>query len=82
MPVSVSVTVSAGCACTHNALLVSRRRRIRIHVRAPSPIGFRSSGDWDSVRNQQIHFMKNVAIIGGLLGLLAHGSGRIAFDRK
>jgi len=34
------------------------------------------------VRNQQIHFMKNVAIIGGLLGLLAHGSGRIAFDRK
>jgi putative oxidoreductase len=36
----------------------------------------------DQALNQQIHFMKNVAIIGGLLGVLAHGSGRLALDRK
>ena len=36
----------------------------------------------DQALNQQIHFMKNIAIIGGLLGVLAHGSGRFAFDRR
>jgi putative oxidoreductase len=35
----------------------------------------------DQVLNQQIHFMKNIAIIGGLLGVLAHGSGRLALGR-
>ncbi len=35
----------------------------------------------DQVLNQQIHFMKNVAIIGGLLGVFAHGSGRLGLDR-
>lgn len=35
----------------------------------------------DQVLNQQIHFMKNVAILGGLLGVVAHGSGRIGLDR-
>jgi len=34
----------------------------------------------DQVMNQQIHFLKNVAIIGGLLSVFAHGSGRYAVD--
>ncbi len=35
----------------------------------------------DQVMNAQIHFMKNLAILGGLLTVVAHGSGRIALDR-
>jgi len=35
----------------------------------------------DQVLNQQIHFMKNLAMLGGLLGILAHGPGRIALER-
>ena len=36
----------------------------------------------DQALNQQIHFMKNIAIIGGLLVVVAHGSGRYALGRK
>ena len=36
----------------------------------------------DQVQNQQIHFMKNLAILGGLLYVFAHGSGRYAIDRS
>ena len=36
----------------------------------------------DQALNQQIHFMKNVAIIGGLLSIAAHGPGRLALGRK
>ncbi|MGB7542220.1 MAG: DoxX family protein [Burkholderiales bacterium] len=36
----------------------------------------------DQALNQQIHFMKNVAIVGGLLAVFAHGSGRYALDRS
>lgn len=35
----------------------------------------------DQVLNQQIHFMKNLAIVGGLLSVFAHGPGRLALDR-
>jgi len=35
----------------------------------------------DQVMNQQIHFMSNLAIAGGLLLLFAHGSGRYALDK-
>jgi len=35
----------------------------------------------DQVLNQQIHFMKNLAILGGLLGVIAHGSGRLGLER-
>lgn len=35
----------------------------------------------DQVLNQQIHFMKNLAIIGGLLVVFARGSGRYAIER-
>ena len=35
----------------------------------------------DQVMNAQIHFMKNLAILGGLLTVVAHGSGRVALDR-
>lgn len=35
----------------------------------------------DQVMNQQIHFMKNLAILGGLLTVFANGSGRVALDR-
>jgi putative oxidoreductase len=35
----------------------------------------------DQVMNQQIHFMKNLAILGGLLSVVAHGSGRYALER-
>ena len=31
--------------------------------------------------DQQVHFMKNLAIFGGLLYVFAFGSGRIAVDR-
>lgn len=34
------------------------------------------------VRVQQIGFLKNVAITGGLLMILAYGSGGIALDRR
>jgi putative oxidoreductase len=34
----------------------------------------------DQVMNQQIHFMKNLSIVGGLLLVLAHGCGRYALD--
>lgn len=34
----------------------------------------------DQVLNQQIHFMKNLAILGGLLSVFAHGSGRYALE--
>lgn len=36
----------------------------------------------DQVQNQQIHFMKNLAIVGGLLCVFAHGSGRYSLDRS
>jgi putative oxidoreductase len=35
----------------------------------------------DQVQNQQIHFMKNLAIIGGLLVVFARGSGRYGVER-
>lgn len=36
----------------------------------------------DQALNAQIHFMKNVAIIGGLLGVVAHGAGRYVLSRE
>lgn len=36
----------------------------------------------DQAFNAQIHFMKNLAIMGGLLGIFAHGSGPLALDRR
>jgi putative oxidoreductase len=36
----------------------------------------------DQALNAQIHFMKNLAIVGGLLGIFAHGSGPLALDRR
>jgi len=35
----------------------------------------------DQIMNQQIHFMKNLAILGGLLSVFAHGPGRYTLDR-
>jgi len=35
----------------------------------------------DQVMNQQIHFVKNFALVGGLLAVIAHGAGRFALDR-
>lgn len=35
----------------------------------------------EQVLMQQINFMKNVGIIGGLLAVFAHGAGRYAIDR-
>jgi len=32
--------------------------------------------------NQLNHFLKNLAVIGGLLLVAAHGPGRLAFDRR
>jgi len=32
--------------------------------------------------NQLNHFLKNLAILGGLVLLAAHGPGRLAFDRR
>lgn len=36
----------------------------------------------DQVLNQQIHFVKNLAIVGGLLSVIAHGPGRLAIERR
>jgi putative oxidoreductase len=36
----------------------------------------------DQVMNQQIHFLKNLAIVGGLMSVFAHGSGGYALDRR
>jgi putative oxidoreductase len=36
----------------------------------------------DQALNQTIHFMKNVAIMGGLLQVFAFGAGRYAVDRR
>ena len=36
----------------------------------------------DQVMNEQIHFMSNLAIAGGLLLVFAHGSGRYALDKS
>jgi putative oxidoreductase len=36
----------------------------------------------DQALNQQIHFMKNVAIIGGLLLVFAHGPARFSIERS
>ena len=33
-------------------------------------------------QNQMIHFMKNLAILGGLLMAVAHGTGRYSLDRQ
>ena len=35
----------------------------------------------DQMLDQQIHFMKNVAITGGLLFVFAHGSARFSIER-
>jgi putative oxidoreductase len=35
----------------------------------------------DQALNQQIHFVKNLAIVGGLLSVIAHGAGRFAIER-
>ena len=35
----------------------------------------------DQVLNQQIHFMKNLAVVGGLLSVIAHGAGRLSLER-
>jgi putative oxidoreductase len=36
----------------------------------------------EQAMGQQINFMKNIAISGGLLALFAHGSGRYAIERS
>jgi putative oxidoreductase len=35
----------------------------------------------DQALNQQIHFVKNFALVGGLLAVIAHGAGRFGLDR-
>lgn len=35
----------------------------------------------DQAQNQMIHFMKNIAIMGGLLFVVIHGGGAFSLDR-
>lgn len=35
----------------------------------------------DQAQNQMIHFMKNIAIMGGLLFVVIHGGGPLSLDR-
>jgi putative oxidoreductase len=34
------------------------------------------------IREQMVHFMKNVCMAGGFLQIVAFGAGRLSFDRK
>ncbi|MFZ2540671.1 MAG: DoxX family protein [Gallionella sp.] len=36
----------------------------------------------DQAQNQMIHFMKNMAIVGGLLFVVIHGAGALSMDRN
>jgi putative oxidoreductase len=36
----------------------------------------------DQARNQMIHFLKNIAMIGGMLYVITYGSGPMAFDSR
>ena len=36
----------------------------------------------DQAQNQMIHFMKNMAIMGGILFVIVHGAGALSLDRK
>ena len=36
----------------------------------------------DQAQNQMIHFMKNLAIMGGLLYVVVHGSGPLSVERN
>lgn len=36
----------------------------------------------DQAQNQMIHFMKNIAIMGGLLFVMVHGGGAFSLDRS
>jgi putative oxidoreductase len=40
------------------------------------------AGDPAQYANQLNHFLKNLAVIGGLLLLAVHGPGRVALDRR
>jgi putative oxidoreductase len=64
-------------------LVVGYRTRLVAIVMAlftvAAALGFHSlSGD----QNQFIHFMKNIAMAGGLLQVAAYGAGRLSFDAK
>jgi putative oxidoreductase len=36
----------------------------------------------DQAQNQMIHFMKNLAIMGGMIFVMVHGAGALSLDRK
>ena len=65
------------------ALVVGYRTRLVATVLAlfciATAVGFHAAfGD----QNQFIHFFKNIAIVGGLLQVIAFGSGRLSLDRN
>lgn len=36
----------------------------------------------DQAQNQMIHFMKNMAIMGGILFVMVHGAGALSLDKE
>ncbi len=36
----------------------------------------------DQAQNQMIHFMKNLAIMGGILFVMVHGAGALSLDKE
>ena len=36
----------------------------------------------DQAQNQMIHFMKNLAIMGGMIFVMVHGAGALSLDKK
>ena len=36
----------------------------------------------DQAQNQMIHFMKNLAIMGGMLFVMVHGAGALSLDKE
>ena len=75
----------AGCR-RHAAGRLEARWAAVVLVLFTLPAAFIFHAYWsvpaDQVLNVPIHYMKNLAIVGGLLGLFAHGSGPLALDRR
>lgn len=83
LPVAIAAEVAGGLA-----LLVGLRARLGalllIAFLVPATLYFHNFWTFpaDQVRNQMAHFLKNTAIVGGLLMVVAFGAGGWAVDAR